>query len=259
MPQVKPRVGVFKFSSCDGCQLTVLDCERELLDIAEAFDIAYFPEGLTSEDEGIYDIAIVEGAVTTPEEALRIHNIRSRAISLVTIGACATSGGIQALRNGGRMAEFRSYVYARPEWIDSLEASTPIAAHVRVDAELQGCPISKAQLVELLTAVLAGRSPQTPAHATCLDCKLAGHVCVLVTDGKPCLGPVTHSGCGALCPGYSRGCYGCFGPKESANTRALSAKLAAHGHPQKDLHDLYGRFNVGRAEFRREREALSDD
>jgi sulfhydrogenase subunit delta len=255
----RPRVGVFKFSSCDGCQLTLLDCERQLLDIAAAFDIAYFPEGVTAEDEGHYDIAFVEGAVTTADEALRIHSIRSRSAKLVTLGACATAGGIQALRNGGQMEGFRSYVYARPDWIDTLETSTPIAAHVTVDAELRGCPISKEQLIELLAALLIGRRPQTPAHATCLDCKLAGHVCVMVAQGTPCLGPVTHAGCGALCPGYDRGCYGCFGPKETANTRSLSAHLRADGQTAATLSRRYATYNAASPEFRAEIEALTDD
>ncbi len=255
-PAHRPRVGVFKFSSCDGCQLTLLDCERELLDVAAAFDIAYFPEGVTAEDEGRYDVAIVEGAVTTEEEALRIHSIRSRSDTLVTIGACATAGGIQALRNGGRKDGFLRYVYARPDWISTLETSTPIADHVPVDHELRGCPISKAQLIELLTALLAGRTPQTKPHATCLECKLAGHVCVMVSAGEPCLGPVTHAGCGGLCPGYGRGCFGCFGPKETANTAALSARMAANGAAADDLARLYATFNTAAPDFRAAAEDL---
>jgi len=259
MAPARPRLAVFKFSSCDGCQLTVLDCERNLLAIADAFDIAYFPEGLTSQDTGRYDIALVEGAISTPEDALRIHAIRNRCDTLVTIGACATSGGIQALRNGGQMQAFRSYVYARPDWIETLEASSPISDHVTVDAELRGCPISKAQLLELLTAVLVGRRPQTPSHATCLECKMAGHVCVMVASGAPCLGPVTHAGCGALCPGYARGCYGCFGPKETANTASLSRRLQENGASPVALADLYGRFTAASPEFNAARKELRDD
>ena len=248
----KPRLGVFKFSSCDGCQLTMLDCEDELLAIAGAIDIAYFPEATRKDDIGHYDIAMVEGSVTTPHEAEMIKDIRARATTLVTLGACATAGGIQALKNGADTAAFVDAVYAHPEFIDTLDTATPIKDHVTVDAELRGCPISKHQMVELVAAVLAGRKPQTPSHATCIECKLAGHICVMVAGGKPCLGPVTHAGCGALCPGYARGCYGCFGPKETPNTAALSAQLSALGMKKPALRDFYRSFNAAAPDFRKE-------
>lgn len=255
----KPRLGVFKFSSCDGCQLSLLDCERELLDIAGAVDIAYFAEALTAEDTGRYDVALVEGSVTTEGEALHIHDIRSRSEVLVTIGACATAGGIQALKNGGNAAPFLKMVYPTPAWIETLETATPISDHVRVDHELRGCPISKHQLVELIAALLAGRRPQTEPHATCLECKLAGHVCVMVAEGKPCLGPVTHAGCGALCPGYARGCYGCFGPKETANTASLTAWFADLGQSPDQIARAFSTFNNNAPEFRAETQAQRHD
>lgn len=250
-----PRLGVFKFSSCDGCQLTMLDCEDELLDIAGAIDIAYFPEATRKDDIGHYDIAMVEGSVTTPHEAEMIKDIRARSTTLVTIGACATSGGIQALKNGADVGGFIDAVYAHPEFIDTLDTATPIKDHVKVDAELRGCPISKHQMVELVAAVLAGRTPQTPTHATCIDCKLAGHICVMVAGGKPCLGPVTHAGCGALCPGYARGCYGCFGPKATTNAASLSARLAALGASPREIKRLYSTFNTNAPAFREEAKA----
>ncbi len=248
----KPRLGVFKFSSCDGCQLSLLDCEDELLAVAGAIDIAYFPEATRAEDEGHYDIALVEGSVTTLHEAKIIHSIRERATRLITIGACATSGGIQALKNGADVAEFISAVYANPEFISTLDSATPIKDHVPVDYELRGCPIAKHQLIELIAATLAGRWPRTPPHSTCMECKQAGHVCVMVTRGTPCLGPVTHAGCGALCPGYARGCYGCFGPKETPNTRALAERLAENGADGRDIRRLFSTFNTNAPAFRQE-------
>jgi coenzyme F420-reducing hydrogenase gamma subunit len=250
----KPRLGVFKFSSCDGCQLTLLDCEDELLAVAGALDIAYFPEATRADDTGHYDIALVEGSVTTPHEAELIRGIRERTTKLITIGACATSGGIQALKNGADVAGFISAVYAHPEFIHTLDTATPIADHVRVDFELRGCPIAKHQLIELVAATLAGRRPQTPAHATCIECKRAGHVCVMVAHGTPCLGPVTHAGCGALCPGYARGCYGCFGPKETPNTAALADRLAAQGANPRQIRRLFSTFNTNAPAFRSEAE-----
>jgi sulfhydrogenase subunit delta len=252
---MKPRLGVFKFSSCDGCQLSLLDCEDELLAVAGAINIAYFPEATRAEDIGRYDIALVEGSVTTAHEAEMIHDIRARATTLVTIGACATSGGIQALKNGADLADFISAVYAEPAFIKTLDTATPIADHVKVDAELRGCPIAKHQLIELVAATLAGRAPQTPAHATCIECKLAGHVCVMVAEGKPCLGPVTHAGCGALCPGYARGCYGCFGPKETPNTASLAAQLAENGASDRGIRRLFSTFNTNAPAFRDEAKA----
>lgn len=248
----KPRLGVFKFSSCDGCQLSLLDCEDELLAIAGAIDIAYFPEATRSDDVGHYDLAFIEGSVTTPHEAELIQDIRKRSTALITLGACATAGGIQALKNGADTAAFIDTVYAHPEYINTLDTATPISDHVKVDFELRGCPVAKHQLIELVAATLAGRNPQTPAHATCIECKMAGHVCVMVAHGTPCLGPVTHAGCGALCPGYARGCYGCFGPKESANTAALANHLAEHGTNKRDIHRLFSTYNTGAPAFRDE-------
>jgi sulfhydrogenase subunit delta len=251
----KPRLGVFKFSSCDGCQLSLLDCEDELLAIAGAVDIAYFPEATRAEDVGHYDIALVEGSVTTAHEAKYIKEIRARSTRLIAIGACATSGGIQALKNGADVAGFVAAVYAHPEFIKTLDTATPISQHVRVDFELRGCPISKHQLIELVAATLAGRAPQTPAHAACIECKLAGHVCVMVSQGAPCLGPVTHAGCGALCPAYARGCYGCFGPKETPNTASLAGRMAKNGASRRDIARMFSTFNANAPAFRTEADA----
>ena len=221
------RVGVAKLASCDGCQLTLLDLEDELLAIGARFDLVEFPEATSRRSEGPYDLLLVEGSVSTPEQAAEILRLRERSKMLVTIGACATAGGIQALRNFGNEPEWRASVYPRPELIESLATATPVADHVAVDAELRGCPIDRYQLLELLTALRVGRRPQLPDEAVCLECKRLGRVCVLVADGTPCLGPVTQTGCGALCPGYARGCYACFGPREAPNAASLSAWLGA--------------------------------
>ena len=256
MPEAKakPRLAVWKFASCDGCQLTVLDCEDELLAIADALDIAYFPEATRGEISGTYDVSLVEGSITTEHDAARILDVRKRSRKLITIGACATAGGIQALRNFADVREYASIVYAHPEYIRTLATSTAIANHVRVDFELRGCPISKHQLIEAISALLAGRKPATPAHAVCIECKRKGNVCVMVASGTPCLGPVTHTGCGALCPSYDRGCYGCFGPKETPNTPSLSAWLDRLGVASRDVQRLYRNFNADARVFRAESE-----
>jgi coenzyme F420-reducing hydrogenase gamma subunit len=221
------RVGVVKFASCDGCQLGFLDLGPALLDIGALFEIVEFGEASSSRaPDGPFDILFVEGSISTDEQARHIRHLRDRARVLVTIGACATSGGILALRawarNDGGIEGFIDAVYATPEYIDTLDTATPIADHVQVDAELRGCPIDTHQLVELLTATAIGRRPQLPSEAVCVECKRAGRVCVMVSRGEPCLGPIISSGCNALCPGMARGCYGCFGPRESANASSLA-------------------------------------
>ena len=250
----RPRLAVWKFSSCDGCQLSLLDCEDELLAVAGAVEIAYFLEATRAEVAGPYDLSLVEGSITTAHDAERIREVRRQSKVLVTIGACATAGGIQALRNFADVRAFTSIVYARPEYVSTLATSTPISAHVPVDFELRGCPVQKRQLLEVVTAFLARRKPVTPPHSVCMDCKIQGNVCVMVAHGTPCLGPVTHTGCGALCPIYDRGCYGCFGPKETPNAPALSAQLARLGMSERNLHLVYRTFNANDPPFREEAE-----
>jgi sulfhydrogenase subunit delta len=250
----QPRLAVWKFASCDGCQLSVLDCEDDLLAIAGAVDIAYFPEATRGKIRGRYDLSLVEGSITTPHDAERIHDVRRRSRVLVTIGACATSGGIQALRNFSDVKEYIAIVYARPDYIETLATSTPIADHVPVDFELRGCPISKRQLLEVISAFLAGRRPVTPPHSVCVECKIKGNVCVMVAHGTPCLGPVTHAGCGAICPSYDRGCYGCYGPKETPNAPALSRWVAELGMDARAVQQVYRNFNANAPEFRTESE-----
>lgn len=246
----KPRLAVWKFASCDGCQLSLLDCEDELLAVAGAVDIAYFPEATRGAVHGRYDLSLVEGSITTRADAARILEVRQRSRALVTIGACATAGGIQALRNFADVREYMSVVYARPEFIDTLATSTPIADHVHVDFELRGCPISKRQLIEVISSYLAERRPVTPRHSVCVECKLAGNVCVTVAHGTPCLGPVTQAGCGAICPAYNRGCYGCYGPMETPNTASLTDLLRHLGMDNGAIKRVYRSFNADAPAFR---------
>ena len=250
----KPRLGVWKFASCDGCQLSLLDCEDELLAVAGVVEIAYFPEATRASIQGHYDLSLVEGSITTRADAERIREVRRRSSKLITIGACATAGGIQGLRNFADVREFTAAVYARPDYIDTLATSTPIADHVHVDFELRGCPISKRQLIEVISSFVAGRRPVTPPHSVCVECKLAGNVCVTVAHGTPCLGPVTHAGCGAICPGYNRGCYGCYGPMETPNAASLSQHLRALGMPVRDIKRIYRTFNAEAPVFREQSE-----
>jgi coenzyme F420-reducing hydrogenase gamma subunit len=250
IPKHKPKLAVWKFASCDGCQLSLLDCEDELLELAGEIEIANFLEATRAVVKGPYDLSLVEGSITTPHDAERIHQIRRASKYLVTIGACATAGGIQALRNFKDVNEFISIVYATPKYIETLNTSTPISNHVHVDFELHGCPINKHQLVEVISAYLHGRKPNTPPHSVCIECKQRGTVCVMVARGIPCLGPVTHAGCGAICPAYDRGCYGCFGPMETPNTVALSVRCRQLGMRDQDIMRVFRTFNADAEAFR---------
>ena len=264
MKPLKPRVAVFKFASCDGCQLQFLNAEDELLALAGEVDLAYFLEARSRQLPGPYDIAFVEGSITTPHDARRIIKVREDSRYLVTIGACATAGGIQALRNfagadGGPDASvYAASVYAHPEALEALPlaTSTPISEHVFVDFELRGCPIDKHQLLEVVSATLAGRKPQVPAYAVCLECKRRGATCVLVAGGQPCLGPATQAGCGALCPSFARGCYGCFGPMEGPNLPALSERFAALGVDADGWLRALRTYNAYAGPFRKEAERV---
>ena len=250
----RPRLAVWKFASCDGCQLSLLDAEEHLLAVGQAVDIAYFPEATRKRLSGKFDVSLVEGSITTSEDAERIQDVRRRSRALVTSGACATAGGIQALRNFADVKEFVRAVYAQPEHISTLAASTPISAHVRVDFELRGCPINKLQLLEVLRAFLRGAKPNVRAHSVCIECKRRATVCLMAL-GTPCLGPVTQAGCGGICPAYARGCYGCYGPAEDSNTASVSRVFNALGCTGPEVREMFSNFNVASEAFRKAREA----
>ncbi|MCS7136383.1 MAG: oxidoreductase [Nitrososphaerota archaeon] len=250
MAKKTPRIAVYKFASCDGCQLSILDLEDELLEVGQRFDIAYFMEVTKAVKKGPYDVGLVEGSITTPHDVELIKTIRKECKKLVTIGACATAGGIQALRNWASVEEFSKYVYAKPEYIQTLEKSSPISEYVQVDLELKGCPVNKYQLLEVLSALIAGRKPNLPTYSVCMECKMKGNVCVAVAKGIPCLGPVVQAGCGALCPSYARGCYGCFGPMESPNVKSIAKKFIELGMDKKDVILKFRGFTGWSKEFR---------
>ena len=251
----RPRVAVFKLASCDGCQLQLLDAEEALLALAERVDIVHFREAGDRSEPGPYDVTLVEGSVSTPEQVEEIREIRGMSRFLVTIGACATAGGIQALRNWQEEGLALHTVYPTPRYVSTLARSTPVSDHVRVDLELPGCPVDRGQLLGALTALLAGTVPRLSTAPVCVECKRRGYPCVLVTKGEPCLGPVTRTGCGALCPAYGRACYGCFGPMPDPNTAELARRFGELGLTGKQVAARF-RFIAGWApEFREAAEA----
>ena len=225
----KPRLAVHKLSSCDGCQLALLNAGESLLALAERFDIVHFAEAGVIDEIAHADVALVEGSVSTPEERQRIRAIRARSGWLVPIGACATAGGPQALRNHADGDMWVASVYPQPRHISALPRAEAVSEHVTVELELPGCPVSTTQVLTALTSLLAGASPVPEQDKVCLECKRRGQVCVLVTQGAPCLGPVTVTGCGALCPGLGRDCYGCYGPAENPESATLARRFAELG------------------------------
>ncbi|MFA5529700.1 MAG: hypothetical protein WDA11_03435 [Thiohalomonadaceae bacterium] len=230
----KARIAVHKFSSCDGCQLQFLTLEEELLQLAERVEISYFVEATSNLGDGpygSYDVSFVEGSVSTPDEVERIRKIRDNSRMVVAIGACATAGGIQALRNWGDLQSYKTSVYPQPEHIEALPTSTPFSEHIRVDAQLAGCPPNQGQLKYVLSSVLAGVQARIPRESICLQCKRDGNVCVLVAQEQPCMGPITKTGCGALCPHQERDCYSCFGPADTANIDAMGRRFMGTGMP----------------------------
>ena len=248
----KPRLAVFKFSSCDGCQLSLLDLEDELLTLTSEVEVAYFLEAATNPKGGPYDVSLVEGSIATPEDGKRINQIRRRSRHLVAIGACATAGGIQSLRNFGDLQGFASGVYPRPQQLKVLATSTPISEHVHVDFELQGCPVDRKQLLEVVVALLHKRRAAVHTHSVCIECKLRGNECVVVARGMPCMGPITQAGCGAICPAYGRGCYGCFGPSETFNAQSLIDRWKHLGDRRLDVVQRLRNVNAWAPKMREE-------
>jgi len=252
IPKERPKLAVFKFASCDGCQLTCLDCEDQILKLAEIIEIAHFPEATRTDIEGPYDISLIEGSITTENDKALIQHIRSTSKKLITIGACANAGGVQALKNFANIDSYKEIVYARPEYISTLSTSTPISDHVHVDFELQGCPINKEQLLEVINSFILGKPPCIKAHSVCIECKLKNNVCIAVAHNIACLGPVTHAGCGAICPSFNRGCYGCYGPKETPEPLALTQWWEKHLQTKKDtIVALLKNFNCSAEAFKK--------
>lgn len=225
----KPRIAVYKFTSDDGCQLAFLNAGEDLITLSCLVDIVHFVQAGIVNFDAIADIAFIEGSISTLEEQERIQKIRANSQYLITIGACATAGGVQALRNFVDHKDWMASIYAKPEFIETLATSTPISAHVKVDLELWGCPVNTYQVLSAIRALLFGVTPAVTRESVCLECKRKGYICVLVAKKMPCMGPVTQTGCGALCPSVGRACYECYGPAENPNTHSLGKWFAGLG------------------------------
>ena len=226
----KPKVAIHKFASCSGCQLAFVNMGEDLIELTQLVELVHMAEvgSIVPEDTPV-DIAFIEGSITTPHDVERLHKIRANSRFLITIGACATSGGIQALRNNADSGEWMRSVYAKPEFIESLATSAAIANHVKVDFELWGCPVSSKQMFTAVRTFLYGVPPLSLREKVCQECKRRGNVCIVVSQNAPCMGPVTRTGCGALCPSFGAPCYTCYGPAEAINTESFGQRLLGLG------------------------------
>ncbi|MDH5301941.1 MAG: sulfhydrogenase subunit delta [Gammaproteobacteria bacterium] len=257
--QQKPRLAVHKFSSCDGCQLAILNMGDKLIQLAKLVDIVHFVEAGVVNENAMADIALVEGSISTAHDLQRIQRVRENSKMLVSIGACATSGGLQALRNIYDDGQWLGELYASPQYIDSLKTSAAINESVKVDFELWGCPISSDQIIALVAGVLHGARPRQDKQNVCMECKRQQNNCVMVAMKIPCMGAVTHNGCGALCPSFGRDCYGCYGPAEHINTDALSQRFAGLGLTNLQRRHRFHLIHSHSADFRQAGERADHD
>jgi coenzyme F420-reducing hydrogenase gamma subunit len=247
---MKPKVAVHKFSSCDGCQLAFLNMGEDLLALFDQCNVIHFAEaGPVNMTEAV-DISFVEGSLSTPNDIRRIKQIRENSTYLITIGACATAGGLQALRNIADQGDWVKSVYATPDYISVLEKVMPIGEQIKVDFEIHGCPVNTHQVTTVLRSLLGGVTPLNEQDKLCLECKRQNRICVMVSRGFPCMGPVTRSGCGALCPGVGRDCYGCYGPAENTNINSLGKQFSTLQLDQKQISHRFVSFNSADPVFR---------
>ena len=223
----KPRVAFFSFSSCEGCQLVVLTIEEQLLELVNLIDIVSFREAMSEKSED-YDIAFVEGSITRTSEIERINKIRDTAKIVIALGACATIGGINSLKNQFEMDKVKEIVYGKTANDYETIPTRPIEAVIKVDYWIQGCPIDKDEFIEVTKAILLGKKPRIPDYPVCVECQMRENVC-LFEKGIVCMGPVTRAGCKAICPTYNDGCTGCRGLIDDPNLSSHKNLLSEHG------------------------------
>ncbi|MBT3878821.1 MAG: NADH:ubiquinone oxidoreductase [Candidatus Scalindua sp.] len=223
----KPRVAFFSFSSCEGCQLVVLTIEEQLLELVNLIDIVSFREAMSEKSED-YDIVFVEGSITTTSEIERIKKIRNTAKVIIALGACATIGGVNCLKNQFEMEKVKDIVYGEKAGDYETIPARPIEAVIKVDYWIQGCPIDKDEFIEVTKALLLGKKPRIPEYPVCVECQMRENVC-LFEKGMVCMGPVTRAGCKAICPTYNDGCTGCRGLIDDPNLSSHKNLLSEHG------------------------------
>lgn len=205
----KPRVAFFDFTCCEGCQLQVANFGETLLDILNLIDVVTFRETMSERTED-YDVAIIEGSITTEHDVERIKHIRARAKVLVAYGSCATIGGINGMKNKFPLDEIGKYVYQDKAKNFPTLPTRAVHQVVKVDYFVNGCPVYQPEFVKVLKCILAGIPYAVPDYAICVECKLNENVC-MYDKGITCLGPVTKAGCNSWCINNGNICYGCRG------------------------------------------------
>jgi coenzyme F420-reducing hydrogenase gamma subunit len=239
----KPKIAVFDFSSCEGCQLTVVDSLQTHLGLLDLVEIVQFREAISEKGED-YLIAFIEGSCTRQSDEERLKKIREQAGMVVALGSCAHLGGVNAMKNRWSVDNVQTYVYGE-RGKDAYESypARPISAVITVDAVIPGCPIDRGEFLHIVQRVLQGRKPKLPDFPVCVECKLGENAC-LNKHGKPCLGPITRAGCNAICTSYGTGCEGCRGWAPEANFPYMRDVLKGHGMPDTAIDSMFTMFNA---------------
>lgn len=247
----KLKCGFFKFTGCAGCQMEIIRAEDALPQLLEHIEISYWPMVTTKEWEDDLDVAFVEGSVSTPREIRELKEIRERANVLIAFGDCAITGCIPSIRNFMTQKEAEKAVYPRPDWIESIELRS-ISEYVDVDISLPGCPPHRNTILEVIKGAALGRTPYLRHHSVCVECKLKDIGCLLTEEKRPCMGPVTNAGCGAICPSYNRVCEGCYGPMSAPNAESMAQILLETGLTEEDVKRKFRKYAGWTPEFRKE-------
>jgi sulfhydrogenase subunit delta len=231
----KPKIAIFDFACCEGCQLQIVNLEEGILDLLGVADVVEWREGM-SEKSDEYDIAIIEGSITRAEDEERLKKIRERAKILIAIGACATTGGVNKLKNNFDLNEVKECVYGKDASKPHLNTALTKAVHevVKVDFKVHGCPMHRSEFIYAVKSFLQGKQPETPEYPVCVECKANGNPC-LWDYGQICLGPITRAGCEARCPTNGFRCFGCRGYIDNPNVEAAKDVIQKHNLNVEDL------------------------
>lgn len=240
---MKPKIAFLEFTSCEGCQLEVLNLTgEEILDLLSAVDIVNFREARTNRSDD-YDIAFVEGSISRESEIERLKKIREQAKVVVALGACASIGGVNCLKNHLPMDRALNIVYGdSAKYYDTIP-TRPINAVIPVDYYIRGCPPQTSEFIKVTKALLLGKKPEIPAYPVCTECKMAGNICVFEL-GKTCLGPVTRAGCNAICVTSGRHCWGCRGLVDDPNTNSEEDILKKYGLTPEQVVEKFKIYNT---------------
>jgi coenzyme F420-reducing hydrogenase gamma subunit len=247
----KPQIAIHKFTGCAGCQLEFLHLEESFIKLLDLFDISYWVMVKRHNSEGPWDISLVEGGISTPEEIREIKEIRKKSKIVVAFGDCAITGCIPSIRNWMPQMEAETKTYPDTSMIHSTKI-LGIGEYVRVDMNLRGCPPHRDTILEILKAILLNTRPRLRQHPVCVECKLKDNECLITSKKIPCMGPVISAGCGAICPSLHRPCEGCYGPMSNPNPESLAAIFRELGLSEDAITRRFRKYAGMTPEFRQE-------